>query len=732
MDWSCASAAVVARPQGSLDARLNGRWLTIAHVVATALALLTAVLFVVGIPASFAYLQVVCADPACNGSQPTPATVRALGQLGVPIALYAAYLLMLDVIFALVCFALAGLIARHMPVSRLALLGALALVTFGGATFPIVLRALAETHHGWALPIALVSYTGHVSFLSFFYLFPDGAFIPRWTRPLALLWAVLGIPIYFVPGTPLDPHASPAAFVPMYLGFLGMAIFAQVYRYRRVSSLEQRQQTKWVVFGFATALLTFLAFILVGAALPPSLGQNPLGFLVGNTIMHVSMLLIPLSIGVAILKYRLWGIDLIINRALVYGSLTTCVIGAYVLVVGGLGTLLQARGNLIFSLAATGLIAVAFQPLRDHVQQTVNRLMYGERDEPYSVLSRLGHRLEATLAPAAVLPTIVQTVRDALRLPYAAIALKHGDHSRLTAHAGTLRGVPVRLPLLYQGEPVGELLLAPRTGEEGFGSADQRLIDDVARHAGVAVHAVRLTADLQHSRERLVTTREEERRRLRRDLHDGLGPVLAGFTLQVGAIRNLLRRDPDAVDELLVELGGEAEAAVGEVRRLVYALRPPVLDELGLLGAIQARASQYGRDGLQVRVEAPEHLPPLPAAVEVAAYRIVQEALANVVRHARASTCLLRVALEEGVLRVEVRDNGTGLSPGRKTGVGLHSMRERAEELGGRCVVQSPTCGGTYVLAELPLPRTLDDVPRVGRGQQSDQAGTVGDLDREE
>ncbi len=704
MDPSCASTAVVARPQDSADARLNGRWLTVARVVAAALALLTAVLFVVGIPASFAYLQVVCADPACNGSQPTPATVRALGQLGVPIALYAAYLLMLDVIFALVCFALAGLIARHMPVSRLALLGALTLVTFGGATFPIVLRALAETHRGWALPIALVSYTGHVSFLSFFYLFPDGVFIPRWTRPLALLWAVLGIPIYFAPGTPLDPHASPAAFVPMYLGFLGMAIFAQVYRYRRVSSLEQRQQTKWVVFGSAAALLTFLAFILVGAALPPSLGQNPLGFLVGNTIMHVSMLLIPLSIGVAILKYRLWDIDLIINRTLVYGSLTTCVIGVYVLVVGGLGTLLQARGNLNLSLAATGLIAVAFQPLRDHLQQTVNRLMYGERDEPYRVLSRLGHRLETTLAPAEVLPTVVQIVRESLKLPYAAIELRQDGEYRVVASSGQSSNETLRLPLVYRGEAVGQMVLAPRAGEDSFTPSDRRLLEDLARQAGIAVHAVRLTADLQRSRERLVSAREEERRRLRRDLHDGLGPTLASLFQRLDTASALVRSNPEDAVALINDLKGRVKATIGDIRRLVYALRPPALDEFGLVGAVREHAAQLnGSDGLHVSVDAPEHLPPLPAAVEVAAYRIVLEALANVVRHAEARNCCIRLAVNDDALRLEITDDGAGLPPRQQAGVGITSMRERAAELGGEFLIESGVAGGTLVRARLPL-----------------------------
>ncbi len=223
---------------------------------------------------------------------------------------------------------------------------------------------------------------------------------------------------------------------------------------------------------------------------------------------------------------------------------------------------------------------------------------------------------------------------------------------------------------------------------------------------GVAAHAVRLTADLQRSRERLVTAREEERRRLRRDLHDGLGPTLAGFTLTVGAVRNLLPRDPALADTLLTELGTAIEGAVGDIRRLVSNLRPHALDELGLSGALRARAAQYsvppGTAGLTVCVEAPEALPPLPAAVEVAAYRIAEEALTNVARHARAQRCVMRLTLADD-LCLAVTDDGSGLPAEHRAGVGLRSMRERATELGGTCVIAALPAGGTRLLARLPL-----------------------------
>jgi signal transduction histidine kinase len=306
-----------------------------------------------------------------------------------------------------------------------------------------------------------------------------------------------------------------------------------------------------------------------------------------------------------------------------------------------------------------------------------------------------------------VLPSVVQTVREALRLPYAAIALSQQDGLRLAAFAGEPVPEPHRLPLVYQGELLGELVLGRRVGEEGFSPADRRLLDDLVRQVGVAVHAMRLTVDLQRSRERLVTAREEERRRLRHDLHDGLGPALASMSLQLAAVRNLVADRPDAA-EILTTLKSQMHDAVADIRRLVYALRPPVLDELGLVEAVREYSARLSHDGLEVRLEAPESLPPLSAAVEVAAYRIALEALANVGRHSGAHSCAARFSIADGELHLEVADDGRGLGPDARTGTGLISMRERAQELGGRCEIETSPDGGTTVRVRLPLGDTDD------------------------
>ncbi|HJQ28990.1 MAG TPA: GAF domain-containing sensor histidine kinase, partial [Rubrobacter sp.] len=436
----------------------------------------------------------------------------------------------------------------------------------------------------------------------------------------------------------------------------------------------------------------------------------------------LALFIVPVFTGVAILRHHLFDIDVVINRTLVYGALTAAVVSLYVLLIAIFSELFRrgAGDNLVVSLLATGLVAVLFQPLRQRLQRSVNRLMYGERDDPYAALSRLGQRLEATLEPGIVLPNIVETVAGSLKIPYAAIALKDGDGFTTAATYGSPSGEPTILPLVRQDELVGRLILSPRTPNEPFSPADRRLLEDLARQAGAAIHAVMLTADLQRSRERLITAREEERRRLRRDLHDGLGPTLAGLALGLDVARRLTDRESEGVRGLLFRLEEQTKATVADIRRLVYGLRPPALDDLGLVPAIRQQAEAFGfieiqegeqRNGPEpvFSLKAPRELPPLPAAVEVATYRIAQEALTNVARHARARTCRVRLTIEERVLDLVVEDDGVGVPRNRNSGIGLSSMRERAEELGGTCIVEAASTGGTRVLARIPLPAWESD-----------------------
>jgi signal transduction histidine kinase len=332
--------------------------------------------------------------------------------------------------------------------------------------------------------------------------------------------------------------------------------------------------------------------------------------------------------------------------------------------------------------------------------------MYGERDEPYTVLSRLSQRLGGALIPDALLHTIVQTVAEALKLPYAAITVEHDGALSLEAAYGTPSPSPLVLPLRHHTQSVGQLILAHRAPDDTFSATDIRLLDDLARETGAAVHAMLLTLDLQRSRERLVTEREEERLRVSSDLHDGLGPTLASVMLKLGTIRRQLTPESDAY-ALLGEVRSDVQSAVDDIRRLARALRPPVLDELGLAQAIDHQAKAFTGGNLTVAVTTPEALPPLTAAVEVAAYHITLEALTNVVRHAHATECHIRLAIEsvseQQTLIVEVADDGRGLSVGPRDGIGIRSMHERAIEVGGCLVVEEGAPSGTLVRAQIPI-----------------------------
>ncbi len=622
-----------------------------------------------------------------------------------------------------VWFAVSAVLFWRKSNDRVILLFSLAFMLVGGIFLPPFPAALyGGIHWVWELLLDVIESLAQAACFVF-YIFPDGRFVPRWTRWLALAWIVLSfdqnIPTFINVGA-FNPWNSPfslSIYRLIEVAFIGSFVFSQIYRYRHVSTPVQRQQTKWVVFALAIGFvgasavaleLSVFPYYFPVLALPGQLAQ-----LLDSTYSWVLPVLIPLSIGIALLRYRLWDIDIIINRTLVYGVLTVSIVALYVLVVVGLGMLFQAQGNLGIALLATGLVAVLFQPLRNRLQRLVNRLMYGERDEPYRIISRLGQRLEATLSPEAVLPTIVETVAQALKLPYAAITLQQGEVLTIAASYGSLQDESVRLPLIYQTEQVGELVLAPRTPGENFTPADRALLEDLARQAGIAAHAVRLTADLkrltvdlQRSREHLVTAREEERRRLRRDLHDGLGPQLASLTLKLETARNRLAHDSLA-DTLLSDLAQRTQVTVADIRRLVYALRPPALDELGLLSALR-ELTLLSSDQVVMHLDAPDCLPELPAAVEVAVYRITQEALTNVVRHAHAHHCDMCLTLDEmaGRLSLSIQDDGCGLSPSRGVGVGLVSMRERAEELGGTWTIEQVPTGGTRVLARLPYVRS--------------------------
>ncbi|HMQ29209.1 MAG TPA: histidine kinase [Chloroflexaceae bacterium] len=640
---------------------------------------------------------------------------------------------------------LGGLITRYQPANRIGWLclwaGAGNAFFIGGALIAIpcalagqlALPGLAEL--AWLIYSVDLGFAIVPVFILLPMLFPSGSFLsPAWRRlglggaglvmfacmALGLLpdfRRINAVGLSFPLDNPFGSPALPGWWHPLFrsvalLGTIGLGLLGVVamgLRLRRARG-DERQQLKWLTYFLATAVsFQLLVFELPGAFFFPQLFQT----IWYELIIAVVLFGYPLTIGLAIFKYRLYAIDLVINRTLVYGGLTLMVVLFYTLTVGLLSLLFHSTGGLLSSLVATGVVAVLFQPVRERLQRGVDRLLFGERDDPYAVLTQLSRRLQVIAAPDETLTTIVTTVAAALKLPAVVIELTERDWVIGRAAAGGPPGDGLTLPLRYQGELVGRLSVAPRAPGEAFTEPELKLLADIAGQIGPVASATRLTLALQRSREQLVLAREEERRRIRRDLHDGLGPTLASQTLKLDALHDQLSAEQPAAAAQIERLRDQTEQMVGEIRRLVYELRPPALDELGLCGALQSHLAQMqgGRGRLQIALATePERFPPLPAAIEVAAYRIVLEAVTNVLRHAGATRCRvqLSVSASDGApcLQICVSDDGVGLPAPPHAGVGLASMRERAEELGGVCTIETGG-GGSRVVARLPLPQEL-------------------------
>ncbi|MEV5963752.1 histidine kinase [Kribbella sp. NPDC051952] len=553
---------------------------------------------------------------------------------------------------------------------------------------PIVAQRLAVSLFLWSWPWSIALFLP-LSLL----LFPTGRLLsPQWR------WVAIGIIVtspFFVLEMATD-GAPPAPGVPR--GYLSissydalqplwtatelrnlvailLAVVCLFIRYRRADEMGRRQLL-WLLLASVIAIL----FV------------TPWAFVAGTPILVLLAIpLIPIAVAVAIVRYQLLDIRLVVSRALTWALLSLVAIGSYAALVALLDSFIASQVGR--SAAVTVLVALIIAPILPRLQLLVDRALYGDRGDPARVASRVGEQLSAGL------PGVVASVRSALRLPYAALIVDNG----IVAADGTRPQTVVPLELEYGGQVVGTLDIGLRSGESRLASADRNVLALVAVPLAVAVHATRLSAELQSSREKLVSAREEERRRIRRDLHDGLGPTLTGVAFAADAAANLIDVEPVRARELLAGLRADTRTAIGDVRRLVDDLRPPALDELGLVGALRQRADQlsFRADGALIQVEvSADGLPALPAALEVAAYRIATEALTNVVRHSRATSAVL--ALRCGTdLEIEVNDDGPPNGAWRP-GVGLQAMRERAAELGGKFEA-GPTPRGGLVRARFPL-----------------------------
>ena len=537
-------------------------------------------------------------------------------------------------------------------------------------------------------------------------LFPDDRLpSPRW-RPVA--WAILacmGVLVGAAMVAPLGPDAdgshtihNPLGLTPVFTGLvfltviiLGvvltpLSVLALWLRMRRAHGAV-RAQAQWLLFAGAVALV-----FGVSSSLVPLHWQD--------VVWVIGLAAIPAGIVIAVVRCQLLNIEVVLNRTMVYGLLTGLVLAGYLAAIAGVGQVAAQRTGLV-AVAVLALLAAA---ARARVQQGVDRLLFGYRRDPYAVVDRVGQRLDLASGPLDALQQIASELRTALRLP--SVAVLPDDPRLVTVTAGRPVAGTRDLPVVVESRRVAVLRIGLRHRAERLRPEEQSVLADISRRIGALVQAAGLINDLRRSRESLVTAREEERRRLRHDLHDGLGPELAGMALQLDSLIGQLDGQ-SAVAERAQVLRDRMRQAVTEVRRVVDNLRPPAIDELGLIEALHQHLAVYApapaaQTGVSVRVSADGPLPALPAAVEVAAYRISAEAVANAVRHARATACTVNISASPGRLVIAIADNGTGIDPEAVPGVGLQSMRDRADELGGEFAVSTGPAG-TTIRGWLPL-----------------------------
>ncbi|MEV2268817.1 sensor histidine kinase [Nonomuraea africana] len=562
---------------------------------------------------------------------------------------------------------------------------------FGGGILAVLVPLLSPDGRlpspGWRAHV-VVSMTVFAALAFLLAVRPKpGPGVPR--RP-----AVMPNPLKIEALAPVHHQLYEAAYLAMEVCVV-VALIALATRFRK-GDPATRRQIAWPLVTFAV----YIVFLLLGDDY-----WAPAVFWTG---------LIPVAVMVSVLRYRLFGIDTVISRAFVAAGLIAAVSGVY-FGVGAVSSLLVAGYHQVAGLAAALFAGAFFQPMRRALQRAVDRLMYGPVGDPRLLAERLTQEVRRA-DPAEALGVVVEVVRDGLAVDGAAVRVTGG----LSVESGDIGAAPREISLVWHGEPVGHLLIG-RPGARRFAAAhDERVIATLLPYVADVAHATRMAADLQRSRERILAAREEERRRLRRDLHDGLGQTLGAMAMTINIARISIKRAPSTADDLLKDLHNGMEAVTGDIRELVYGLRPPALDDLGLARAVRQLAettlARADETGTAVEVVVDGELGDLPAAVEVAAYRIAQEAVTNVRRHARASTVRIALVREAGRLVVSVEDDGVGLRPDVRAGVGTSSMRERAAELGGSCVVTSRPGGGTLVEARLPTTALMGEQGHAVRG----------------
>jgi signal transduction histidine kinase len=555
-----------------------------------------------------------------------------------------------------------------------------------------------------------------------FLLFPDGHLPSRRWRPVAwLTGAVLGAMFAlnaFTEGplTDVDPPlTNPVGFLPditasgnpaeggpllvALLVVLVLCVASVFFRYRRASS-DERHQLKWFLYAVGIVVLSFPFEELI-----PEFWSN--------VLFTVVILSLPAMTAVAILKYRLYDIDVVINKTVVYGALAAFITVVYVGIVVGVGALVGSQGNLLLSIGATAIVALAFQPVRQWARHFANRLVYGKRATPYEVLSELSRGMGGAYS-AEALPRLATIVGEGTGAAEAEVWLRVGGELRREGawpnEPTGRRVVPMvgddllpelaeAFPVRHQGEVLGALAIRMPRGES-LSSATRNLLQDVASQAGLVLRNVRLIEELRASRQRLVTAQDEERRRLERNIHDGAQQQLVALAVKLRLVESMAGKDAAKAGALAGEAKAEAQDALDTLRDLARGIYPPLLADQGLAAALEAQARKVP---FLVEVD-PNGVGRYPADAEATAYFCVLEALQNAAKYADASRALVRLAAENGLLTFSISDDGRGFDP-RITprGAGLQNMTDRVEAVGGSLEIESEPGRGTTVTGRVPV-----------------------------
>jgi signal transduction histidine kinase len=708
--------------------RIGNRWLIVAQIGLVLLALVVVAIPIAGIPLLFSQLRTLCATATtCSDTgQLTPQSLRLLEDLGLSLEAYAKLSVGVPAAAAAVWISASMLVVWRRPTDPIALLTGSFLLTGSVGVADGPLRdALAASNSAWGLTTAVIHTLAAVALGLLLAVFPDGRWVPRWTRWLPLGWSAYAVPHVVVPG-------SDTFLLPVILALVVAGAWAQIWRYRCGSDVVQRQQIKWAVFGLSTALFGWFAIQTLGSTVfADQLRLGSPWVLLYSIAIRGVWLLVPLSISVAVLHYRLWDIEPIVNRTLVYGALAALITVTYIAVVVGVGTLAGARGDrgasssggtLGLSLLATAAVAVAFQPLHERLQRVANRLVYGQRASPYEVLANFSRRVAGALSVDQVLPGMAEVAAHGVgaRRSRVRVYVPGGPDRAVAWPAEAINQEFERtVAVLYQSTPVGEISVNKGPGDP-LTPVESELLADLASQAGLALSNVRLALELEArleqlavqadelraSRQRIVAAQDDERRRLERDIHDGAQQQLVAIAVNARLARRVLGTTQTPAAGLLDEISVQVEDALDNLRNLARGVFPAILADRGLVPALRAHVA---RNSARVRVEAASSVATarFAAPIETAVYFCCLEALQNAAKHAADAPVTIRIAAEDGWLEFSARDEGPGFDLATVVrGTGLHSMADRLAALYGVLSIDSAPGGPTVVAGRVPFRHT--------------------------